>query len=210
MGLPDHLTCLLKNLYASQEATVSTGHRIDWFQIRRGVPQGYILSPCLFNLYGEYIMQNAGLDEAQVGIKTAKGNINNLRYVDDTTLMAESKEDLKSVLMKVKEDSEIIDLKFNIQQSKIMASGPITSWQPNRWGNSENNNRFCFGETPDGDCSHEIKRGLLLVIKAMTILDKRVKSRDITLLTKACLLKAMIFPVVRYRCDHWTLKKAEH
>ena len=154
-------------------------------------------------------MQNAGLDEAQAGIKTAKGNINNLRYVDDNTLMAESTEDLKSVLMKVKEDSEKIDLKLNIQQSKIVASGPITSWQANRRGNSENNNRFCFGETPDGDCSHEIKRGLLLVIKAMTNLDKRVKSRDITLLTKVCLLKAMVFPVVRYRCDHWTLKKAE-
>ena len=124
--------------------------------------------------------------------------------------MAESKEDLKSVLMKVKEDSEKIDLKLNIQQSKIVASGPITSWQANRWGNSENNNRFCFGETPDGDCSHEIKRGLLLVIKAMTNLDKRVKSRDITLLTKVCLLKAMIFPVVMYGCESWTRKKAEH
>ena len=130
MGLPDHLTCLLRNLYVGQEATVRTEHgTTDWFQIRKGVRSGYILSPCLFNLYAEYIMRNARLDEAQAGIKIAGRNINNLRYADDTTLMAESKEDLKSILMKVKEESEKVSLKLNMQKAKIMASGPIISWQ---------------------------------------------------------------------------------
>ena len=126
MGIPDHLTCLLRNLYAGQEATVGTGHgTTDWLQIGKGVHQGCILSPCLFNLYAEYIMQNTGLDEAQAGIKIAGRNINNLRYADETTLMAESKE-LKSFLMKVKEKSEKSGLKLNIQKTKIMASGPIS------------------------------------------------------------------------------------
>ena len=130
MGIPDHLTCLLRNLYASQEETVRTGHgRADWFHIEKGVCQGCILSPCLFNLYADYIMRNARLDEAQAGIKVSGRNINNLRYADDTTLMAESEEELKSLLMKVKEESEKIGLKFNIQKTEIMASGPITSWQ---------------------------------------------------------------------------------
>ena len=133
MGIPDHLTCLLTNLYAGQESTVRTGHgTTDWFQIGKGVCQG-ILS------YAEYIMRNAGLDETQSGIKTARRNINNLRYADDTTLMAESKEEIKSLLMKVKEKSEKAGLKLNIQKSKIMASGPITSW-----GNNENSDRFYF------------------------------------------------------------------
>ena len=127
MGIPDHLTCLLRNLYAGQEATVRTGHETtDWFQIRKGVRQGCILSPCLFNLYAEYIMQNAGLEEAQAGIKIAGRNTNNLRYADDTTLMAESEEELKRLLMKVKEESEKFGLKLSIQKTKIMASGPIT------------------------------------------------------------------------------------
>ena len=130
MGIPDHLTCLLRNLYAGQETTVRTGHGvIDWFQIGKGVCQGCLLSICLFNLYSEYILQNAGLDEAQAGIKIAGRNINNLRYADDTTFMAESEEELKSLLMKVKEESEKAGLKLNIQKMKIMASGPITSWQ---------------------------------------------------------------------------------
>ena len=130
MGIPDHLTCLLRNLYAGQEATVRTGHgKTDWFQIRKGVCQGCILSPCLFNLNAEYIMRNTGLEEAQAGIKIAGRNINNLRYADDTTLMAESEGELKSLLMKVKEESEKVGLKLNIQKAKIMASGPITSWQ---------------------------------------------------------------------------------
>ena len=129
MGIPDHLTCFLRNLYAGQEATVRTGPgTTDWFQIGRGVRQSFILSPCLFNLYAEYIMRNAGLDEAQAGIKIARRNINNLRYADDTILMAESEEELKSLLMKVRE-SENIGLKLNIQKTKIMTSGPITSWQ---------------------------------------------------------------------------------
>ena len=129
MGIPDHLTCLLGNLYAGQEATVKTGHgKIDWFQIKKGVHQGCILSPCLFNLHTEYIMQNAGLDEAQAGIKTARRNISNVRYTDDTTLFkAESEEELKSLLMKVKEKSEKVGLKLKIQKTKKMASGPITS-----------------------------------------------------------------------------------
>ena len=128
MGMPDHLTCLLRNLYAGQEATVRTGHgTTDWFQIGKGVYQSYILSTCLFNLYVEYIMINAGLDEAQAGIKIEGRNISNLRYADDTTLMAESEEELKSHLIKVKEESEKVGLKLNIQKTMIMASGPITS-----------------------------------------------------------------------------------
>ena len=128
MGIPDHLTCLLRNLNAGQEATVKTGHRTtDWFQIGKGVHQGCILSPCLFNLHAEYTVWNARLDEAQAGIKIAGRNTNNLRYADDITLMAESEEELQSLLMKVKEDSEKVDLKLNIQKTKIMASGPITS-----------------------------------------------------------------------------------
>ena len=130
MRIPDHLTCLLRNLYAGQEATVITGHgTTGWFQIGKGVRQGCILSPCLFNLYAEYIMRNAGLEEAQAGIKIAGRNINNLRYADDTTLMAETEEELKSLFVKVKEESEKVGLKLNIQKTKIMASGPITSWQ---------------------------------------------------------------------------------
>ena len=130
MGIPDNLTWLLRNLYAGQEAAVRTGHgTTDWFQIGKGVHQGCILSPCLFNLYEEYIMRNAGLEEAQAGFKIARRNINNLRYADDTTLMAESEEELKSLLMKVKEESKKVGLKLNIQKTKIMASSPITSWQ---------------------------------------------------------------------------------
>ena len=133
MGIPDHLTCLLRNLYPGQEATVRTGHgKTDWFQIGKGACQGchlLILSPCLFNFYAEYIMRNAGLEEAQAGIKIAGRNINNLRYADDTTLMAESEEELKNLLKKVKEQSEKVGLQLNIQKTKIMASSPITSWQ---------------------------------------------------------------------------------
>ena len=166
MGIPDHLICLLRNLYAGQEATVRTGHgTTDWFQIGKGVRQGCMLSPCLFNFYAEYIMQNARLDESQVGIKIAGKNISNLRYADDTTLMAESKEALKSFLMKVKEESEKVGLRLNIQKTKIMASSPITSWQID----GETVREFSFlGSkiTADGDCSHEIKRHLLLGRKA--------------------------------------------
>ena len=165
MGIPDHLTCLLRNLYAGQEATVRAGHgKTDWFQRGKGVRQGDILSPCLFNFYAEYIMRNARLEETQDGIKIARRNIHNLRYADDTTLMAESEEELKSLLMKVKEESEKVGLKLNIQKTRIMASGPITSWEID--GETvEAVLDFIFGGsriTEDGDCSHEIKRHLLL------------------------------------------------
>ena len=196
-----------------QEATVRTRHgTTDWFQIGKGVPQGCILSPCLFNLYAEYIMQNAWLDEAQAGIKIAGRNINNLRYADDTTLMAENGEELKSLLMKVKEESEKVGLKFNIQKTKIMASGPITSWQIDGEMMETVTDFILLGSkiTADGDCSHEIKRCLLLERKAITNLDSILKSRDITLPTKVCLVKAMVFLVVMYGCERWTIKKAEH
>ena len=174
---------LEKNLYAGQEATVRTGlEKTDWFQIEKGVHQGCILSPCLFNLYAEYIMRNTGLEEAQAGIKIAGRNINNLRYADDTTLMAES-EELKSFLMKVKEESEKVGLKLNIQKTKIMASGPITSREIDG-ETAETVSDFIFlGSkiTADGDCSHEIKRHLLLGRKVMANLDSIFKSRDITL-----------------------------
>ena len=143
MGIPDHLTNLLRNLYAGPEATVRTGHgTTDWFQIGKGVCQGCILSPCFFNFYAEYIVRNAGLEEAQAGIKIAGRNINNLRLADDTTLIAESEEELKSLLMKMKEESEEVGLKLNIQKTKIMAFSPITSWQ--RWGNSGKSVRLYF------------------------------------------------------------------
>ena len=201
MGIPDHLTCLLRNLYAGQEATVRT----DWFQIGKRVRQVCILSPCLFNLCTEYIMRNAGLDEAQAGIKIAGRNINNFRYADDTTLMAESEEELKSVVMKVKEDSEKVGLKLNIQKTKIMASGPITSWQIDgkQWLTIFLGSKI----TADGDCSHQVKRCLLLGRKVMTNLDSILKSRDITLSTKFRLVKAMVFPVIMYGCESWTIKE---
>ena len=192
-----------------QEATVRTGHgTTDCFQIGKGVRQGCILSPCLFNLCAEYIMRNAGLDEAQAGIKIAGRNISNLRYADDTTLMAESEEELKSLLMKVKVKSEKVGLKLNIQKTKIMASSPITSWQID----GETVTDFILGVskiTADGDCSHEIKRRLLLGRKAMTNLDSILKSRDISLPRKVCLVKPMVFLVVMYECQSWTIKKAE-
>ena len=213
MGIPDHLICLLRNLYAGQEATVRTGHgTTEWFQIGKGVHQGCIVSPYLFNFYAEYIMRNAGLEEAQTGIKMAGRNIANLRYADDTTLMAESEEELKSRLMKVKEESEKVGLKLNIQKMKIMASGPITSWEID--GETvETVSDFILGGskgTADGDCSHDIKRCLLLGRKVMTNLDSILKSRDITLPIKVHLIKAMVFPVVMYGYESWTAKKAEH
>ena len=170
------------------------------------------MSPCLFNLHAEYIMRNAGLEEAQAGIKIARGNINNLRYADDTTLMAESEEELKSLLMKVKEESEKVGLKLHIQKTKIMASGPITSWQIDGETVKTVSDFIFLGSkiTADGDCSHEIKRHLLLGRKVMTNLDSILKSEDITLPTKVYLVKAIVFPVVMYGCESWTIKKAEH
>ena len=202
-----------RNLYAGQETTVRTGHgATDWFQIGKGVRRDCILSPCLFNLYAEYITRNVGLEEAQAGIKIARRNINNLRYADDTTLMAGSEKELKSLLMKVKEESGKVGLKLNTQKTKIMASGPITSWEID--GETvETVSDFIFGGskiTADGDCSHEIKRCFLLERKVITMLDSILKSRDITLPKKVHLVKAMIFPVVMYGCESWTVKKAEH
>ena len=169
------------------------------------------MSPCLFNLYPEYIIRNAGLEEAQAGIKIAGKNINNLRYADDTTLMAESEEELRSLLMKVKEESKKVGLKLNLQKTKIMASGPIASWQIDGETVETALDFIYWGSKiiADGDCSHEIKRHLFLRRKVMTKLDSIFKSRDITLPTKVCLVKAMVFPVVMYGCESWTVKRAE-
>ena len=208
-GIPDHLTCLLRNLYAGQEATELDMEQTDWFQIGKGVSQGCILSPCLFNFYAEYIVRNAGLDKAQAGIKIAGRNINKFRYADDTTLVAERKE-LKSLLRKVKEESEV-GLKLNIQKTKIMAFGSITSWQIDGETIETVRDFIFLGSkiTADGNCSHEIKRCLLLGRKAMTNLDSILKSRDITLPAKVCLVTAMVLLVVMYGCESWTIKKAE-
>ena len=200
MGIPDHLICLLRSLYTGQEEIVRTRHgTTDWFQIGKGIAQGCILSPCLFNFYAEYIMRNAGLEEAQAGIKITRRNINNLRYADNTTLMAESKE-LTSLLMKVKEESEKVCLKLNIQETKIMAFGPITSWQID--GETVPDFLFLGSKiSADGDCSHEIKRCLLLGRKAMTNRDSILKIKNIILPTKVHLLKDMVFPLVMYGCE---------
>ena len=157
-------------------------------------------------------MRNAGLEEAQAGMKIAGRNINNFRYADDTAVMAQSEEELKSLLMKVKEESEKVGLKLNIQKKKIMASGPTTSWEIDGEIVETVSDFIFLGSkiTTDGDCSHEIKRRLLLGRKVMTNLDSRFKSRDITLPTKVCLVKAMVFPEVMYGCESWTVKKAEH
>ena len=190
------------------EATVRTGHGTTE-QIRKRVHQGCILSTCLFNLYAEYIKWKVGLNEAQAGIKTAGRNINNLRCADDTTLMAESKEELKTLLMKVKEESEKVDLKFNVQKTKIMASGPITSRQIDG-ETMETVTDFILGGskiTADDGCSYEIKRRLFLGRKVMINLDSILKSRDIILPTKVHLIKAMVSPVVMYGCESWTIKQ---
>ena len=213
-GIPDHLTCLLRNLCADQEAIVRTGHgTTDWFKIGKGVHQGCMLSLCLFNLDAECIMQNAGLDEAQAGIKISRRTINNLRYADDTTLMAESEEELKSLLMKVKE-SEKAGLKLNVQKTKIMASGPITSWQVDRETMETVRDFIFLGSkiTVDGDCNHEIKIHLLLGRKAMTKLDSILKSRDIT---DECLSNQSFgfssgHVWMRKNGHVWTIKKTEH
>ena len=210
MGIPDHLTCLLRNLYAGQEAIVRTRHgTTDWFQIGKGVCQGCIFSPCLFNLYAGYIMRNPGLDEAQAGIKVSGRHVNNLRYSDDTILKAEREDELKSLFIKVIEESEKV--KNSTFRTKIMASGPLTSWQIDGETMETVTDFIFLGSriTPDGDCSHEIKRCLLLGRKAMTNLDSILKSRDITLRTKVHLVKAMVFPIVIYGCESWNIEKAE-
>ena len=210
--MPDHLTCLLRNLYAGQKAIVRIGHgTTDWFQIGKGVHQGCILSPCLFNLYAEYIMRNTGLDGAQAGIKIVGRNNNNLRYADDSTLMAESKEELKSLLMKVKEESEKVGLKLNIQKTKIMASVSITSWQVDGV-TVETVTDFILGgskTTADGDCSHEIKRHLTSWKKSYDQPQQHIKKQGHYFANQGPLVKTMIFPVVIYGCESWTIKKAE-
>ena len=213
MGISDHLTCLQRNLCAGQEATVRTGHgTADWFQMRKEVCHGCILSSCLFYLYAEYMMKNVGLDEAQAGIKIAQRNINSLRYADDTTLMAESEEEIKSLLMKVKQESEKVGLKLNSQKTKFMASDPIiASWQIDGETVETVTDFIFLGSkiTVDGDCSCEIKRCLLLGRKAMTNLDRILKSRDITLSTKVHLVNAVVSSVVMYGYESWIIKKAE-
>ena len=194
-----------------QEATVRTGHgTTDWFPIGKGALEA-VYCPPAYLTYAEYSMRNAGLEEAQAGIKIARRNINNLRYADNTTLMAESEEELKSLLMKVKEESEKVGLKLNIQKTKIMASGPFTLWQIDGETVETVTDFIFLGSkiTADGDCSHEIKRRLHLGRKTMTNLDGILKSRDITLSTKVCLVKVMVFPVVVYGCESWTIKKTE-
>ena len=181
MGIPDHLTCLLRNLYAGQEATVRTGYgKTDCFHMGKEVHQGCILLTCLFNFYAEYIMWHSRLDETQAGTKIVRRNINNLGYADDTTLMAESEEEPKSLLMKLKEESEKVGLKLDIQKTKIMASGPITSWQIDGKIMDTVRDFIFLGSriTPDVDWSHESKRSFLLGRKAMTNLDCILKSRD--------------------------------
>ena len=198
MGIPDHLTCLLRNLYAGQEAKFSTTHgTIDRFKVGKGVRQDCILSHCLFNLYSEYIKRNDRLDKSQAGIKTARRNIN-LIYADDTTLMPESEADIKSLLMMMKEETKKTGLKPNIQKTKIMASSPITSWQIEGEKVKALTHYFLdsqtsFSFTMDSDCSHEIKRCVLLGRKAMTNLDSVLKSRDITLPTKVHIVKSYGF-----------------
>ena len=197
MEIIDHLTCLLRNLYANQEATVRTLHgTTDSFQTGRELWQGCVLSPCLFNFYAEYIMWHAKLDEAQAGIKIARRNVNNLRYADDTTLMEENEEELKSLLIKV----------------KLKSWHVVPSLHSNRRGKWKQWHIFFSGSkiTLDSDCSHEIKRSLLLGRKVVTNLDSVLKSREITLPTKTHTVKVMVFPVVMYGCESWTIKKAEY
>uniref|UniRef100_A0A803U0M2 ribonuclease H n=1 Tax=Anolis carolinensis TaxID=28377 RepID=A0A803U0M2_ANOCA len=212
MGIPSHLVCLLRNLYKDQVATVRTDHgTTDWFKIGKGVRQGCILLPYLFNLYSEHIMRRVGLDESKAGVKISGRNINNLRYADDTILMAESEEELRSLITKVKEESAKAGLQLNIKKTKIMATRPIDNWQI-EGKNVEAVTDFIFlgaKITADGDCSQEIRRRLLLGRRAMANLDKILKSRDITLATKVRIVKAMVFPIVTYGCESWIIRKAE-
>ena len=210
MRIPDHHTCLLRHLYVSQEITVNTRYKTaGWFKIGIGVWQSSILSTSLFNFSTEYTMRNARLDASQALISIVGRNINNLRYVDDTTLMTESEEEQKNLLMRVKEESEKAGLKLNFQKSKIMTSGPITSWQI-EGEKVEAVTDFIFlipQITAVGDCSHEIKRHLIFVRKVMTNLDSVLKSREITLLTKVHIGKATFFPILVYRCSELSHKE---
>ena len=200
-------------MYAGQETTVKTGHEtMDWFKIGKGVQKGCIWSPCLFNLYAEYIMRNAGLNESQAGIKIAGRNINNLIYTDDTTLMAESEEELKSFLMKVKEESEKAGLKLNSQKTKIMASSPIIPWQIDGETMQTVRDFIFLGSkiTADGDRSHEIKRKLAPWKKSYDQPRQHIKKQRHYLADKCPFSQSYGFPVVMYGCESWTIKKAEH
>ena len=203
MGIPDHLPCLLKNLFACQEATIRTRNEtMDWFQIGKGVCQSYILSPCLFNLYAEYIIRNAILDQTQAGIKISRRNINNIRYADNTTLMADSKKELKSLLMKVKEESEKAGLKLSIRKTKILPSGSITSWQIDG-ETMETVIDFIFFDsiiTAEGDYNHQIKM-LALWKKSYDMPRQHIKNQRHYLLTVVLTVKAMVFQVVIYGCE---------
>ena len=202
----------MRNLYEGQEETVRTRHGTpDWFKIGKEVRQGCILSPCLFNFYAEHIIRNANLDESQVRIKIARRNISNLRYADDTMLMTESEEELKSLLMKVKEQSEKVGLKLNIQNTEIMACSPITSWQIVGETMKTVIDFIFLGSkiTADGDYSQEIERHLFLGRKVMTNLDNILKSRDIILPTNVPIVKVTVFPGVMYGSESWTIKKSE-
>ncbi|CAH2296256.1 Hypothetical predicted protein [Pelobates cultripes] len=212
MGVPDHLITLLRNLYVDQEATVRTKHgTTEWFKIGKGVQQGCMLSPYLFNLYVEYMIHKAGLDESKAGINIAGRNINNLRYADDTTLVAESKEELKDLLMRVKEENAKAGLLLNVKKTKIMANSNLSSWQIDGEEVEAVTDFIFLGSkiSSDGDCSHKIKTRLLLGRKAMASLDKLVKTEDITLSTKVRIVRTMVFPVVTYGCESWTIKKVE-
>ena len=212
MGTPDHLTCLLRNLYVGQEATVRIEHgTTNWFKVGKGVHQGCILSPCLFNCYAEYIMQNAGLGEAQAGIKIAGRIINNLRYTDDTTLMAESEKELKSLLMKVKEESEKAGLKLNIQKTKIMACSPITSWEID--GEATRNSDRLYFLGLQNHCEQWLQpwhwKTLAPWKKSYDKPKHILKSWYITLPTKVHIVKAVVFLVIMYECESWTIKRAK-
>ena len=211
MGIPDHSTCPLRNLYAGQEVTVRLLHETpDWFKIWKGIWEGCILSSCFLNLCAEYIWQNSGLDELQAGIKIAERNINNLRYTDDTTLMAENEEELKSLLMRVKDKSEKAGLKLNIQKTKIIASCPITSWEIDGAKVEVMRDFLFLGSkiTVDNDCSHEIKRCLLFVRKAITNLASILK-RKTSLCQQSPYTQSYGFSSM-YGCESWIIKKAEH
>ncbi|XP_070787911.1 uncharacterized protein [Pituophis catenifer annectens] len=206
----------LETPICGQEATVRTGHgTTDWFKIEKGVQQDCILSPCLFNLYAEHIVRKAELDKSQIGIKIARRNSNNLRYGNDTTLMAESEEELKNLLMRVKEESAKVSLKRNIKKTKIMASAPLNSWQIDGEEMEVVTDFIFLGFkiTADGNYSQEInyepELRKLLGRKAMVNLDSLLKSRDITLPTKVHIVKAMVFPVAMYGCESWTVRKVE-
>ncbi|CAF4950873.1 unnamed protein product, partial [Rotaria socialis] len=212
MGVPKHLIILMKNLYTNQQASVKTDYgNTDWFNIRKGVRQGCILSPYLFNLYAEHIMRKVGIDEAACGIKIGGGNINNLRYADDTTIMTETAEGLQYLLGKVKEESAAAGLKLNMKKTFVMTNGPIQEFHIDNDQVEIVNELIFLGSSinTDGNCSNEIKRRLLMGRKATVSLDKLIKSKDISLATKIRITKTMVFPVTTYGCESWKIKQAD-